>query len=109
MNKIEVLEKVKELGLLAVIRGPSPELTIKMVEALIAGGVLGIEITYTTPNAEEVVRNLSQKYGDSIVLGMGTLTKTDQAACAKEAGANFLVPRLALDDTASPGHASLHA
>ncbi len=91
MNKVEVLEKVKELGLLAVIRGPSPELTIKMVEALIAGGVLGIEITYSTPNAEEVVRSLSQKFGDSILLGMGTLTKIEQAQCAKEAGANFLV------------------
>ena len=91
MNKVEVLEKVKELGLLAVIRGPSPELTVKMVEALVDGGVLGIEITYTTPNAEEVVQTLSKKYGDSIVLGMGTLTKTEQARTAKEAGASFLV------------------
>ena len=91
MNKVEVLEKVKEMGLLAVIRGPSSELTIKMVEALIAGGVLGIEITYSTPNAEEVVRTLSQKFGNSIVLGMGTLTNTEQAHSAKEAGASFLV------------------
>jgi len=91
MNKVEVLEKVKELGLLAVIRGPSPELTVKMVEALVAGGVLGIEITYSTPNAEEVVRSLSQKFGSSIVLGMGTLTNPQQALSAKEAGASFLV------------------
>jgi 2-dehydro-3-deoxyphosphogluconate aldolase / (4S)-4-hydroxy-2-oxoglutarate aldolase len=91
MNKAEALEKVKELGLLAVIRGPSPELTIKMVEALVAGDVLGIEITYSTPNAEDVVRVLSTKFGGSIVLGMGTLTKPEQAPCAREAGANFLV------------------
>jgi 2-dehydro-3-deoxyphosphogluconate aldolase/(4S)-4-hydroxy-2-oxoglutarate aldolase len=91
MNKQEILEKVKELGLLAVIRGPSAELTIQMVEALIKGGVLGIEVTYSTPNAEEVVKILSEKYGDQIVLGMGTLTKTDQAESAKKAGANFLV------------------
>jgi 2-dehydro-3-deoxyphosphogluconate aldolase/(4S)-4-hydroxy-2-oxoglutarate aldolase len=91
MNKAEVLEKVKELGLLAVIRGPSPELTVKMVEALVAGGVLGIEITYSTPNAEEVVRTLSSTFGNSIVLGMGTLTRPEQAAQAKQAGANFLV------------------
>jgi 2-dehydro-3-deoxyphosphogluconate aldolase / (4S)-4-hydroxy-2-oxoglutarate aldolase len=91
MTKAVVLEKVKELGLLAVIRGPSPELTIKMVEALVAGGVLGIEITYTTPNAEEVVRTLSSIFGDNIVLGMGTLTKPEQALSAREAGANFLV------------------
>lgn len=91
MNKAEVLEKIKALGLLAVIRGPSSELTVKMVEALIAGGVLGIEITYSTPNAEEVVRTLSTTFGNSIVLGMGTLTKLEQASSAKEAGANFLV------------------
>jgi 2-dehydro-3-deoxyphosphogluconate aldolase/(4S)-4-hydroxy-2-oxoglutarate aldolase len=91
MNKVDTLEKVKELGLLAVIRGPSPELTVKMVEALVAGGVLGIEITYSTPNAEEVVRTLSKKFGNSIILGMGTLTKPEQASAAKEAGASFLV------------------
>ena len=91
MNKVEVLEKVKELGLLAVIRGPSPELTVKMVDALVAGGVLGIEITYSTPNAEEVVQTLASQYGDRILLGMGTLTKPEQAARAKQAGAHFLV------------------
>jgi len=91
MNKQVVLEKVKELGLLAVIRGPSPELTVQMVEALVKGGVKGIEITYSTPNAEEVVKRLAAKFGDSIVLGMGTLTKPEQAESAKAAGASFLV------------------
>jgi 2-dehydro-3-deoxyphosphogluconate aldolase/(4S)-4-hydroxy-2-oxoglutarate aldolase len=91
MSKIEMLEKVKELGLLAVIRGPSAELTVKMVQALVDGGVLGIEITYSTPNAEEVVRTLSKMYGNRIVLGMGTLTKPEQTLSAKEAGANYLV------------------
>ncbi|HEY4692683.1 MAG TPA: bifunctional 4-hydroxy-2-oxoglutarate aldolase/2-dehydro-3-deoxy-phosphogluconate aldolase [Bellilinea sp.] len=91
MNKSEVLERVKSLGLLAVIRGPSADLTVQMVEALVKGGVTGIEITYSTPNAEEVVKTLSGKFGDSILLGMGTLTKPEQAASAKAAGAHFLV------------------
>ncbi len=91
MNKQEVLEKVKKLGLLAVIRGPSAELTVQMVEALIKGGVLGIEITYSTPNAEEVVKTLAAQYGEQIVLGMGTLTKPEQAESAVKAGANYLV------------------
>ena len=60
MEKSEVLAKIKELGVLAVIRGPSAELTVKMVEALVAGGITGIEITYSTPNAEDVVRTLGQ-------------------------------------------------
>ena len=91
MEKAEVFEKVKALGLLAVIRGPSADLTVKMVDALIAGGVLGIEVTYTTPNAEDVVKTLADKYGDRIVLGMGTLTKPEQALTARQAGASFLV------------------
>jgi 2-dehydro-3-deoxyphosphogluconate aldolase / (4S)-4-hydroxy-2-oxoglutarate aldolase len=91
MNKQAVLEKVKQLGLLAVIRGPSVDLTVQMVAALIEGGVLGIEITYSTPNAEEVVKTLAAQYGDQIVLGMGTLTKPEQAESAIRAGANYLV------------------
>ena len=91
MKKADVFEQVKKLGLLAVIRGPSAELTVKIVDALIDGGVLGIEVTYTTPNAEDVVMTLAEKYGERIVLGMGTLTNPEQAITAKKAGANFLV------------------
>jgi len=91
MDKKATLTKISELGVLAVIRGPSPELTVKMVEALIAGGVKGIEITYSTPNAAQVVKTLADKFGADILLGMGTLTKVEQAAEAKAAGAQFLV------------------
>ena len=91
MNKEQILQTIKELGVLAVLRGPSPELTLKMVHALVEGGVTGIEITYTTPNAAEVVRSLAQEFGASITLGMGTLTRPEQVAEAKQAGATFLV------------------
>jgi 2-dehydro-3-deoxyphosphogluconate aldolase/(4S)-4-hydroxy-2-oxoglutarate aldolase len=91
MNKSDVLEQVKKTGLLAVLRGPSQELTVKMVDALVAGGITGIEVTYSTPNAAAVVATLHQKYGDSILLGMGTLTEPDQPEEAKSAGASFIV------------------
>ncbi len=91
MDKNTVLNKIKELGLLAVIRGPSPDLTLKMVDALVAGGVLGIEITYSTPNAPQVVKALAQQFGDQIILGMGTLTEIEHAEMAVSAGASFLV------------------
>lgn len=91
MDKNVMLEKIKALGLLAVIRGPSPDVTVNMVKALVAGGVMGIEITYSTPNAEEVVRTLAKEFGEDILLGMGTLTKPEQALSAKEAGAHYLV------------------
>lgn len=91
MSKQEALTRIKSLGLVAVLRGPSPELTLQMVDALIAGGVTGIEITYSTPDAEAVVFELSKKYADQIVLGMGTVLEPSQAQSAMAAGAQFLV------------------
>ena len=85
------LEKIKSIGLLAIIRGPSVDLTLKMVSALVEGGVYGIEITYSTPDAAGVVRSLREKYGQEILLGMGTLTRPEQVEEARQAGAQFLV------------------
>jgi len=62
-----------------------------MVDALVAGGVTGIEITYSTPNAEAVVSSVHSHYGDEIVLGWVTLTAPAQAESARAAGARFLV------------------
>jgi 2-dehydro-3-deoxyphosphogluconate aldolase/(4S)-4-hydroxy-2-oxoglutarate aldolase len=91
MDKEETLRKIEEIGILAVLRGPSPDLTIKKVAALIEGGVIGIEITYSTPNAAGVVRSLDQEFGSQILLGMGTLVVPEQVEEAKEAGAKYLV------------------
>ncbi len=91
MTKEDTLDRIKDAGLLAVLRGPSPETTIAIVDALVAGGVNGIEITFTTPNALEVVSRLAAKYGADILLGMGTLTQAAQVEEAMRAGAQFLV------------------
>jgi len=91
MDKNETLKKIKFVGLLAVVRGPTEELAVRMVEALVAGGVKGIEITYSTPNAGQVVKLLRAKYQEQILLGMGTLTDPSQPAEALQAGAEFIV------------------
>jgi len=91
MDKKITLDRIKDAGVVAVIRGPSPELTVKMVEALVRGGITGIEITYSTPKATEVVKQLDIHFGDQIILGMGTLTDPLQAKGSREAGARFLV------------------
>jgi len=90
-KKEQILSRIEDAGILAVIRGPSPDLTLKMVAALVDGGVHGIEITFTTPEALSVVDSLHKEFGDNIVLGMGTLTEEEQASAAISAGATFLV------------------
>lgn len=91
MDKSHTLENIRQLGLLAVIRGPSKEGTLQIVDALVAGKVTGIEITYSTPQAADVVSALRQRYGDEILLGMGTLTDVSQVEEARQSGAEFLV------------------
>ncbi len=90
-TKSETLIEIRRIGLIAVLRAPSEELAQRMVDALVAGGVTGIEITYSTPNAAAVVRALDTRYASRIVLGMGTLTRPDQAEEARSAGARFIV------------------
>jgi len=91
MDKKLVFEQVKELGLLAVLRGPSEEKTLRAVDALVKGGVKGIEITYSTPNAQTVVSKLVKKYSDEILVGMGTLTTPEHLQMALDNGAKFVV------------------
>jgi 2-dehydro-3-deoxyphosphogluconate aldolase/(4S)-4-hydroxy-2-oxoglutarate aldolase len=91
MTKKETLQQIRANGLIAVLRGPSPELTVKMVNALVAGGVRGIEITLSTPDAYAVTAEVAARYHDQIVLGMGTLTEISDVDKAVAAGAQFLV------------------
>lgn len=100
MDKDASIDRLRTLGLVAVLRGPSADTTVQMVEALVAGGVKGIEITFTTPNALEVVRQLEAHFGDEIFLGMGTLTSPEQAREAMDAGARYLVSPMVDDDLA---------
>ena len=85
------LKRIGELGLLAVVRGESRAAALEVAGALIEGGVLGIEITFTTPEAPRVIRKLDEEYGDGILLGAGTVITPGQVDGAAEAGSAFLV------------------
>lgn len=91
MNSERALERVGELGLLAVVRAGSRADALEVASALIEGGVPGIEVAFTTPEAHRVIQDLSQEYADRILLGAGTVTTHEQVERATAAGATFLV------------------
>ena len=91
MDRGRTLERVQELGLLAVVRGESSEAAVEVSEALVEGGVLGIEITFTTPEADLAIQDLKDRHGDSILLGAGTVITREQTERAASCGAAFLV------------------
>lgn len=85
------LETLKSTRVLAVLRAPSASSALRAADALVDGGVTGLEITFSTPDAPAVIRSLDEKYGDSIYVGAGTVTAPEQATQAADAGARFLV------------------
>lgn len=85
------LDRARATGVLAVLRAPSPELALEASEAIIRGGVTGIEVTFSTPDAPAVIRELIARHGDTAYVGAGTVTTAQQATAAADAGAEFLV------------------
>lgn len=85
------LTLLTEATVVAVIRAPDRDSAERGVAALLAGGVTGIEITYSTPDAAQVIATLAERYGDRLVLGAGTIVTVEQAREAADAGATFLV------------------
>ena len=87
----DVLAPLTNARVLAVVRAPSAESALLAADALVAGGIFGLEITYSTPDAPAVIRELDARYGERIYLGAGTVTTPKEAAKAADAGARFLV------------------
>ncbi|SEG44462.1 2-dehydro-3-deoxyphosphogluconate aldolase / (4S)-4-hydroxy-2-oxoglutarate aldolase [Saccharopolyspora kobensis] len=91
MDELLRLDRLRRTGVIAVLRAPSADVAVRASEALIAGGVTGIEVTYSTPGAPTAIERLRQAHGDAVHLGAGTIRTAEQAAEAAAAGAQFLV------------------
>ncbi len=87
-----------EEGLLPVIRVSSAREAVEVADAIKAGGVTLIEITMSVQGAIDVIKELTQKYKDEIILGAGTVLDPETGRAALLAGAQFIVsPTLNLD------------
>lgn len=92
MRKNEVLTRINEAGVVAVVRGDSKEQAIKIVQAVVAGGIKIIELTMTVPHGVEVIRELCDKYeGTDVIVGAGTVLDPETARMCIMEGANFIV------------------
>lgn len=80
-----------ETGTVAVMRAPHASAYAPVVEALIAGGVLSIELTLSTPGVFEELPLLQKRFGDIAEFGVGTITTVGEAVRAIDAGATYLV------------------
>ena len=91
MNKSEILKRIRDSGLIPVVRAESSAQAMRAVAALKAGGLDILEVTMTVPGAIEVIQALAAEYGDETLIGAGTVLDPETAQACIQAGAKFIV------------------
>jgi 2-dehydro-3-deoxyphosphogluconate aldolase/(4S)-4-hydroxy-2-oxoglutarate aldolase len=91
MTKQEIIDGLLTPGVVAIIRANSSEQLIDASRALIAGGVSGIEVTMTTPNALHVISQVTREFGREALVGVGSVLDEKTAEAAIAAGAQYVV------------------
>jgi 2-dehydro-3-deoxyphosphogluconate aldolase/(4S)-4-hydroxy-2-oxoglutarate aldolase len=91
MTREEVRERILKNKVVAVVRTKNPDQLSDTINALVEGGVIGIELTMTIPNAIDAIAKAAKEFGNKILLGVGSVTTADVANRAIDAGANFVV------------------
>ena len=92
MSKEAVLNKIKDVGIVAVIRAESVEQAAKITDACVAGGVTTVELCFTVPNADQLISQMVKKYeGTDVTIGAGTVLDPATARIAILNGAQYIV------------------
>lgn len=89
--KAKQFERVTRSGIVAIIRAPDGARLAEVAEALVAGGVDVMEVTFTVPQAHLVLEQVAARLGDRVLLGAGTVLDTETARLALASGAAFIV------------------
>ena len=98
MDKVEILNIIRETGIIAIMRAQSSEQLIAAADAIKLGGVRAIEVTMTTPGALGVIAEAKERYGSDVIFGAGTVLDPETGRAAILAGADFIVaPTLNLE------------
>lgn len=91
MEKVWVLKRIEEIGVIPVVRAASAEEAIAVAEVIGEGGIPILEITLTVPGAVVIIGKLSKRYGDEVLVGAGTVLDAEAARRCIGAGAQFIV------------------
>lgn len=93
MQKTNTLLAIEKAGIVAVVRGKSKDEAYQTAVACIKGGIKAIELTFTAPQADEIIRQLREQYANDtdVVVGAGTVLDIVSARIAILAGAKFIV------------------
>ena len=90
-TRAEIVSRLIDIGIIAVVRTERTEQVMPIAEALVAGGVTAIEVTLTVPNAEKAIAAARDKFRDVALVGAGSVLNVAQCHSVLKAGAQFVV------------------
>src|SRR5262245_54889014 len=91
MEKEKVVERIKQVGLIPILRTPTAEDAISVAEVLHASGLVVIELPLTVPGAVAAIARLTGRFGEQVLVGAGTVLDEAGARACIEAGATFII------------------
>ena len=91
MNRIGIVSRIEDLGVVAVIRLQDPSRLRAVIDAIAAGGVRALEVTMTVPKAIEMIAQIAPTLPKGFLIGAGTVLDAGTATRAANAGAQFIV------------------
>ncbi|ABK60989.1 MULTISPECIES: bifunctional 2-keto-4-hydroxyglutarate aldolase/2-keto-3-deoxy-6-phosphogluconate aldolase [Clostridium] len=92
IEKMNVLKRIMDVGVVAVVRADNANMAEKISKACIEGGIPAIEVTFTVPNADKVITSLKEKFTkEELIVGAGTVLDSETARIAILAGAQYIV------------------
>lgn len=99
MQKKQILEQIKKIRIIPVIRTKSYDEADSVIKAVLAGGINILEITMTTPNAIELIAECVKEYGDEVIVGAGTVVDLETTKKCFDAGVKFIVSPMFDEET----------
>lgn len=98
MEQEQCLTELIDIGVVAVIRTKSGDELVNTCQALVDGGIRGVEITMTSPGAIEAIYEASRILKGRAIIGAGSVLDPETARAVMLAGADFIVgPTLNLE------------
>src|SRR5215475_9923944 len=91
MTRDQIRKRITDIGIVPIVRAPSPARAKQAVEAICAGGIPIVEVTMTVPGAIELIAELVKTLGQDVLFGAGTVLDAETAQRCIDAGAEFLV------------------
>jgi len=92
-----VIQEILRGKIIAIVRGVEPEKALKIAEALYAGGIRMVEVTFNQKDpasfekTAQAIRMIREAMGEKMLVGAGTVTSVELVDMAAQAGAGYII------------------